>query len=374
MTSPPDSKVHHFSNFVPQGCLKSFTFVWTRRIGAKMEEVIFFFLLCFRLASPVTHSLWHVYTVTTGIPTLPTTVAVVVVDGIQTDHYDSVSNTAGPSQDWMERMTDLDPGYWKTQTDFWERQDHFGKINIDILRKRFNRTEGVHVFQVLHGCEYDEDLGVFRGFNHHSYDGEDTLYLDMEERRWISLKPPMDATQRKWNDNQGWMEFMEHRLLNECPLRLNRTLELGQSVLRRIERPRVSLLQTSPSSLVMCHATGFYPDVANMFWTRDQVELHEHVEHGELLPNHDNTFQLSVSLNVSALPPHDWSRYACVFRLSGLQENIVVGLDASKILTNYVEPPGILVHVAGPLAALVVLAVAAAIGFFVWKKRQAPTL
>nr|XP_057902819.1 major histocompatibility complex class I-related gene protein-like [Doryrhamphus excisus] len=335
-----------------------------------MEKVTFFLLLCCHVVSPVTHSLWHVYTVTTGIANLPDMVAVVVVDGITTDHYDSLTKTAVPREAWMNRITQLDPDYWKTQTSFWEGQDHFGKINIDILGKRFNRTQGVHVFQVLHGCEYDDQTRTFRGFNYHSYDGDDTLFLDMNERRWISLKPQMDVTQRKWNDNTGWMEFMEHRLLDDCPRRLNNTLECGKSVLQRIERPMVSLLQTRPSAVVTCHATGFYPDIADMFWSRDGKQIYELVEHGELLPNHDHTFQLSVTLEVNTLPPHDWHRYACVFRLSGLQEDIVVPLNASKIMTNYVKPLNIAIPVATLVAAIIV-ATAAAIGIYICKKKRA---
>ncbi|XP_054619869.1 major histocompatibility complex class I-related gene protein-like isoform X2 [Dunckerocampus dactyliophorus] len=333
------------------------------------EVKILLLLLCCHVASPVTHYLWHVYTVTTGIANLPGTVAVVVVDGIPTVHYDSLTNTAVPEEAWMNSITQFEPDYWKKQTSFWEGQDHYGRINIDILRKRFNHTQGVHVFQVLHGCEYDDQTGVPSGFNYHSYDGDDTLFLDVKERRWISLKPQMDDTQRKWNDNTGWMEFMEHRLLKECPQLLNNTLECGKSVLQRIERPMVSLLQTSPSAVVTCHATGFYPDIADMFWSRDGKQIYEHVEHGELLPNHDHTFQLSVTLDVNALPPHDWQRYACVFRLSGLQEDIVVPLDASKIMTNYVKPHNIAIPV-GTLVAGIVAAVAVAIGIYVCKKRR----
>lgn len=101
------------------------------------------------------------------------------------------------------------------------------------------------------------------------------------------------------------------------------------------ELPSVSLLQKTPSSPVSCHATGFYPDRVMVFWSRDGEELHEDVEHGELLSNPDGTFQMSVDLDLSVVKPDDWSRYTCVFQLSGVEHDIVTKLDPSVIKTNW---------------------------------------
>uniref|UniRef100_A0A3P8WVR3 Ig-like domain-containing protein n=1 Tax=Cynoglossus semilaevis TaxID=244447 RepID=A0A3P8WVR3_CYNSE len=96
----------------------------------------------------------------------------------------------------------------------------------------------------------------------------------------------------------------------------------------------VSLLQKSPSSPVTCHATGFYPNTATLFWRRDGEELHEGVEHGEALPNPDGTFQMSSELRLSSVSPEDWGRHDCVFQLSGVEEDLVTRLDPEKIVSN----------------------------------------
>ncbi|CAL8397864.1 unnamed protein product, partial [Gadus morhua 'NCC'] len=98
--------------------------------------------------------------------------------------------------------------------------------------------------------------------------------------------------------------------------------------------PRVSLLQRSPSSPVVCHATGFYPDRVVVFWRRDGQELHEQVDPGEVLPNHDGTFQVSVDLDLTAVPQEDWGRYECVVQLKGI-EDIPTPLDPALIRTNW---------------------------------------
>ena len=100
------------------------------------------------------------------------------------------------------------------------------------------------------------------------------------------------------------------------------------------ELPSVSLLQKTPSSPVSCLATGFYPHRASLVWRKDGEELHEEVDHGEILPNHDGTFQMSVDLNLSSVTPEDWTRYDCVFQLSGVNEDIITRLDKAVIKTN----------------------------------------
>lgn len=99
----------------------------------------------------------------------------------------------------------------------------------------------------------------------------------------------------------------------------------------------MALLQKTPTSLVCCQATGFYPELAMLFWRRGGQELHEDVEHGEILPNHDGTFQMSVTLNVSASPLAQWAEYECVFQLSGVKEPLVIKLDKDAIQTNWSE-------------------------------------
>ena len=95
----------------------------------------------------------------------------------------------------------------------------------------------------------------------------------------------------------------------------------------------MSLLQKTPSSPVSCHATGFYPDGAKLFWRRGGDEIHEGVVKGEILPNNDGTFQMSVDLDLSSVPTKDWMKYECVFQLSGA-EDLVTKLEKTKIRTN----------------------------------------
>lgn len=64
------------------------------------------------------------------------------------------------------------------------------------------------------------------------------------------------------------------------------------------------------------------------------MEHHEDVDHGEILPNHDGSFQLSVALQLASVAPEAWSTYDCVVRLSGAKDDIVTKLDKAVIRTN----------------------------------------
>ncbi|XP_073319170.1 major histocompatibility complex class I-related gene protein-like [Pagrus major] len=328
------------------------------------------FLLSCGVVSSVKHYLRYVHTGSSGIPNVPNTVAAVFVDGHQTIHYDSNTKKMLPTQTWMNQATEDEPEYWKSETSFWRGQEQHAMYYLGHFKERFNHTGGIHVLQVFHGCEWDDETGEVNGFDVLSYDGEDMLALSVKPLRSIALKPEASNTQYRWNKNSGGLKFLEHRLLKECPVRLQKSLDYGKSMLQRTELPSVYLLQKTPWSPVRCLATGFYPNRAAIFWRKDGEEIHEEVDHGELLNNHDGTFQMSVDLNISLIKADDWRRYDCVFKLQGVEEVIVTELDPALIKTNWVEESSTLpITVAAVAAVLIILTVV--IGVTVYRKRKA---
>ncbi|CAL8238891.1 unnamed protein product, partial [Lota lota] len=143
----------------------------------------------------------------------------------------------------------------------------------------------------MFGCEWDEEDGTTDGYDQHGYDGEDFISLDLKTLTWIASVPQAVTIKQKLDQDRADNEGRKNYLTKECVDWLKKYLAYGKSTLQRTEVPRVSLLQRGPSSPVVCHATGFYPDRVVVFWRRDGQELQEHVDHGEVLPNHDGTFQ-----------------------------------------------------------------------------------
>ncbi|KAM4633666.1 major histocompatibility complex class I-related gene protein-like isoform 1-T2 [Polymixia lowei] len=332
-----------------------------------MKEVILL-LLFFDVASPVRHSLKYFYTASSGDTNFPEFVTVGMVDELQMVHYDSNTQRAEPKQDWMNKLTADDPQYLERETGNLMGSQPVFKNNIDVAKQRFNQTGGVHLVQYMYGCEWDDETGDTDGYDQHGYDGEDFISLDLKTLTWIAPTPQAFITKQKWDTTGAELAYWKNYLNTECVDWLKKYVDYGKSVLQRTVRPSVSLLQKSPSSPVTCHATGFYPDRVMVFWRRDGEELHEHVDHGELLTNQDGTFQMSVHLDLSSVTPDDWKRYECVVQLSGVKDDIITKLDQSVIRTNDGGFPTGLV-VGGVIGLILLLGICMA-GFFIWKKTK----
>ncbi|KAK0146062.1 Major histocompatibility complex class I-related gene protein [Merluccius polli] len=284
--------------------------------------------------SSVIHSLKYFFTGSSGVSNIPEFVAVGMVDELQFQYYDSNSQKLEVKQSWMDRLTRDDPDYLERETKTFLGNQQSFKASIETLKKSFKQTGGVHIYQRMSGCEWDDENHTTDGYSQYGYDGEDFLALDLKTWTWISLKQQAFPTRLKWDHDRAYREQTKNYFTKECVDWLKKHLAYGKSTLQRTERPEVSLLQRRPSSPVVCHATGFYPDRVVVFWRRDGEELYEHVDHGEVLPNPDGTFQVSVDLDLASVPREDWRRYECVVQVKGIKD-ILTQLDPARVRTNW---------------------------------------
>ncbi|XP_038158860.1 class I histocompatibility antigen, F10 alpha chain-like [Cyprinodon tularosa] len=325
------------------------------------------------------HSLKYFYTASSGIPNFPSYVSVGLVDGVQISYCDSRTQKNIPKQEWMNEVSSEHPRYWEEETGTcWEKQQIFN-VNIDIAKQRFNQTGGVHVYQQMYGCEWDNETGEVKGYDQIGYDGEDFIVLDLETLTWIAPVQQAVISKNEWDNDKYAADNESFYLTQTCPEWLKKYVSYGRSSLMKTDLPSVFILQKSSSSPISCFATGFYPNRAEMFWRKDGAEIHDGVEKGEILPNNDGTFQMNVDLKL--LSSEDWTQYECVFQLSGVDRDINTRLEKPKIRTNEGKALFCLISlndflsgnsipiIIGVVAAVLAL-VAIIAGIVWWKKRD----
>ncbi|XP_071355989.1 major histocompatibility complex class I-related gene protein-like [Trachinotus anak] len=334
-----------------------------------MKSLFLLLLLC-QVSSAVKHSLKYFFTASSGVTNLPEVVGVELLDDVQAG-YCTNTKMGKTKLDWIKKKIDKDPQQLELYTrECLENQPRFLKASIYHLKQRFNQSGGVHILQWMGGCEWDDKTGEVFGFLQYGYDGEDFLSFDLTTLTWTAPKPQAVITKLKWDADKADIKYNENFLTLMCPEWLKKYVEYGKSYLLRTELPSVSLLQKSPSSPVSCHATGFYPDRALMLWRKDGEDLHEDVDQGEILPNHDGSFQMRVDLDLSSVKPEDWRRYDCVFLLSGVKEEIITKLDKAVIRTNSEKPNNVTVSSLAAVVIVVLILITVA-GFMVYKKKKA---
>ncbi|XP_056093759.1 major histocompatibility complex class I-related gene protein-like [Rhinichthys klamathensis goyatoka] len=278
-----------------------------------MKFIILF--ICIPLVYSKLHSFITTYTEINGQTTagIPEFSAVTTLDGQQIDYYDSVIMTLIPRQDWMKEFASTE--LWKKYIEIREHVQQIYKINIHVLMQRFNQSDGVHAYQRMYGCDWDDETGESHGFDQYGYDGEDFITLDLKENRYITPVQQGIPTVQKWNNDIKLLTSLKQYYNHDCVHWLKELLKFWKEA-NRITAPEVFLLQKNLSSPVECHATGFYPSGVTLTWFRNGQEHDEDVDLGDLLPNEDGTFQKTTSLHVS---PYEWenNQFTCVVEHQG---------------------------------------------------------
>ncbi|XP_016533030.1 major histocompatibility complex class I-related gene protein-like [Poecilia formosa] len=247
-------------------------------------------------------------------------------------YYDSNTMKAIPKQAWMIKVTEDDPHYWEFQAHELSRTQKSFINSIEVAKQHFYQTGGVHIFQNLYGCEFDDDYKEVEGWESFGYDGEDFIAFDLKSERWSAPVHQAFITKNKWDKDKMKVTQTKHYITQTCPDWLKKYVEYGRNSLARTDVPSVSFLQKS----VCCYATGFYPSRAEMFWRRGEEEIHDGVDKQEVLPNNDGTFQMSIYIDLSSVPSEDWTKYKCVFQLFGVKDDLVIKLEKTQILSNNV--------------------------------------
>ncbi len=92
---------------------------------------------------------------------------------------------------------------------------------------------GVHTFQRMYGCEFDDQTEETKGFLQDGYDGEDFLILDLKEMRYISPVQQGALTVEKLNKDRAKLDYYRNYFSTVCIESLKKYVQYGKSSLQR---------------------------------------------------------------------------------------------------------------------------------------------
>ncbi|XP_070792422.1 class I histocompatibility antigen, F10 alpha chain-like [Pituophis catenifer annectens] len=318
---------------------------------------------CFGASS---HSLKYFYTGNSEPSQgLPHFVSVGYVDDQILDQYNSHTRKVQPRVSWMEEVGKEDPQYWDSQTQIARGNEEWFREDLETLRNRYNKSEGLHTWQWMYGCELRRD-GSKGGFMQYGYEGRTFITFDKEILTWVAPDPQAQITQRKWDAIPGWNHGWKTYLEEECIESLEKYLSYGNETLLRRETPKVTLSSRTEVEdgieTHICRVHGFYPREIDASWTRDgEVWLHDTL-HEPVAPNADGTYHYWISIQID---PKERDRYRCHVEHDSLQEPL--DLELKEPTDSKSNPWLIIGYVA---AALVPVGVIAGILLVFLKRRQ----
>ncbi|XP_072115030.1 class I histocompatibility antigen, F10 alpha chain-like [Mobula birostris] len=319
-----------------------------------MPRLLLLALLCGG-ASAGSHSLRYFYTAVTPVPEVPEFVVVGYVDEEQIVYHDSVLGQTVPRRGWMAESQD--PDYWERETQNLRGNEPGFKADIQTLQKRTNQTGGIHTIQLMYGCELHDD-GTTAGFMQYGWDGSDLISFDKDRMVWVTPVPWGVITKDKWDQNTARNQQFKGYLEQTCVEWLKKYVQDGGSHLEP-NPPEVSFITSLDNRHLSCVATGFYPQSIDVTILRDGRILEETHSH-EILPNHDNTYQLTRTVRVE---PTDTGKFSCRVEHRGLPKPLILFL---VLKSSYIP-----LMVIAVLVVLVILVVFADVVSYPFYKKKA---
>ncbi|XP_072115033.1 class I histocompatibility antigen, F10 alpha chain-like [Mobula birostris] len=275
------------------------------------------------------------------------------MDEEQIVYYDSVLRWTVPRQQWMAE--NQGPDYWQRETQLFRGNEQVSKANIRTVMSQTNQTGGIHIWQQMYGCELHDD-GTTTGFNRYAWDGSDFIAFDKDRMVWVTPVPWGQIIKDKWDRDTAMNQYWKGYLEQTCIEWLMRYVKAGGSHLK--PNPPEVLFTASKENghHLSCVATGFYPQSIDVTILRDGRILEETHSHG-ILPNHDNTYQLTRTVRVE---PTDTAKFSCRVEHRGLPEPFPPFLDP--------KPNSIPILVIAIVVVLVILVMVIAVGVAYKKK------
>ncbi|XP_060546196.1 H-2 class II histocompatibility antigen, E-S beta chain-like isoform X2 [Pantherophis guttatus] len=178
--------------------------------------------------------------------------------------------------------------------------------------------------QVKSECRFLNGTQRVRLLQRSFYDRQETDYFDSDLGKYVAVTPLAQPDVDRWNRDELLLQIKKAEVDPFC--RYNYGILQRMSVVGRRAKPTVSISPTkmdpsSPNTILLCTATGFYPVEIEVQWLKNGRPEEEGVAFGEELQNRDWTYQLQVMLETQ---PQWGDVYTCKVGHASLEAPITV--------------------------------------------------
>ncbi|XP_044295007.1 class I histocompatibility antigen, F10 alpha chain-like [Varanus komodoensis] len=238
--------------------------------------------------------------------------------------YSSDTKQYQPRTSWAEK--NLDASYWAGQSRIGQSNEKLYRVDLVILKNRYNQSGGFHMIQYMSACELTKD-GHKRGYLHFGYDGRDFLSLDKKTSTWTAGDAKAQMTKRKVDADRTMTQGRLYYLEEICIQWLQKFLAYRKETLRRTEPPTVKVTLKrgyEDTETLLCRAHGFYPKEIAVVWTKDGKAWIKDTFRGTVAPNSDGTY---YTLSGVTIDRKDRRQYRCHVDHGGLLEPLDVAWE-----------------------------------------------
>ncbi|XP_060546186.1 H-2 class II histocompatibility antigen, E-S beta chain-like isoform X5 [Pantherophis guttatus] len=156
------------------------------------------------------------------------------------------------------------------------------------------------------------------------YDRQEFFRFDSDLGKYVAVTELGKVDVDRWNRDEVELQYRKAEVDHFC--RHNYEILQGMPVVGRTAKPTVSISPTkmepsSPNTILLCTATGFYPVEIEVQWLKNGRPEEEGVAFGEELQNGDWTYQLQVMLETQ---PQRGDIYTCKVGHASLEAPITV--------------------------------------------------
>ncbi|KAJ1146744.1 hypothetical protein NDU88_013004 [Pleurodeles waltl] len=265
---------------------------------------------------------------------------------------------AEPRAPWIERITMEDIHYLDTCTNVNQGAEQVHRDDVRNAMGQSNQTEGVHVYQVMFGCEL-WDNGSIGGFRQDTFDGHDFISFEKDRLVFTAAMDAARITQDLWNSDRSICRYWKEYLEGTCIEYLKKYLKLGEERLQTVApETMVTRRKNGDRTFLTGYAYGFYPREIEVKWVRNGVEIPW--ESRDILPHHDGTYQVRTTVEVQEGDDEKTYRYEVYH--SSLPDTVTVMYEEKS--------PPVWVVIGGVIGALVGVGTLGAVVWVVYSKKN----